>query len=160
MVDHPARLLVCARCRTQVLLCSRCDRGQRYCGRTCSGAARRDSQREAARRYQASRAGRMAHAARSRRWRQRRCKQVSGQAATLQAGHSNFVTHQGSPMRAGDAPLAPDELAGDGASDIGEVSMPLMRCCRCAAAQPPWVRQGFLRHGARRWPARVIDYCP
>jgi hypothetical protein len=62
---------VCARCRAQVLLCSRCDRGQRYCGLACSRAARQDSQREAARRYQGSRAGRMAHAERSRRWRQR-----------------------------------------------------------------------------------------
>ena len=160
MVDHPARLLVCARCRTQVLLCSHCDRGQRYCGRACSRAARMDSQREAARRYQRSRVGRMAHAARSRRWRQRRREQASGQSAALQAGHGNFVTHQGSATPAVDAPLAPDELAGDGAGDIGEASMPPLRCSRCAAAQPSWVRQGFLRHGMRRWPARVIDPCP
>ena len=162
LVDHPARLLVCARCRTQVLLCSRCDRGQRYCGRICSRAARVDGQREAARRYQSSRAGRMAHAARSRRWRQRQRQRepAGGPAATPQAECGNFVTHQGSPRQPCDAPLVPDEPAGKGAGEIGEASPLAPRCCRCTAVQPPWVRQGFLRHGARRWPARVIDPCP
>jgi hypothetical protein len=65
LAEHPARLFVCARCRAQVLLCSRCDRGQRYCGRDCSRAARQGSRREAAQRYQRSRAGRLAHAQRS-----------------------------------------------------------------------------------------------
>ena len=37
----PGRLIVCARCREQVLLCRRCDRGQQYCGVACSRAAGR-----------------------------------------------------------------------------------------------------------------------
>jgi len=162
MVDHPARLFVCARCHAQVLVCSRCDRGQRYCTRACSRAARMDSQRDAARRYQRSRAGRLAHAARSRRWRQRQRdrEQPCGEAAALNGGVPQFVTHQGSVMQPGDAPLAPDELAGDAAGEIERASPLPPSCCRCAAAQPPWVRQGFLRHGMRRWPARVIDPCP
>jgi hypothetical protein len=119
-----------------------------------------DGQREAARRYQTSRAGRMAHAARSRRWRQRQREPAGGPAATPQAGCGNFVTHQGSPTPPCNAPLVPDEPAGDGAGDSGEAGTLAPRCCRCAAVQPPWVRQGFLRHGTRRWPARVIDPCP
>jgi hypothetical protein len=146
-----------------VLLCSRCDRGQRYCGRACSRAARQDSQREAARRFQCSRAGRMAHAERSRRWRQRcRERDQACRSAALEAAASNIVTHQGSPMPVLDAPLAAPEQADacvPVASEVGPT--PIARCWRCAAVLSPWVRQGFLRYGrASRWPARVIDPCP
>jgi hypothetical protein len=164
LADHPARLFVCARCRVQVLLCSRCDRGQRYCGRTCSRAARRDAQRGTAQRYQRSRPGRMAHAARQRRWRQRRRERERscGEAAALDGGAINFVTHQGSPMPAPDAPLAAqeqvDECTGV-ASDAGALPI-TAHCRRCTAPLSPWVRQGFLRHGARRWPARVSEPSP
>lgn len=75
-----ARVFNCARCRSQVIICSRCDRGNRYCGKACSQAARRTSQRRAARRYQRTRRGRFQHAERQRRYRARRHK----------------VTHQGS----------------------------------------------------------------
>jgi len=68
-MDRPARLFLCARCRTQVVLCSHCDRGQRYCTAACSRQARDAAQRDAAQRYQRSRRGRLAHAARTRRWR-------------------------------------------------------------------------------------------
>jgi len=162
LVDHPARLFVCARCRAQVLLCSRCDRGQRYCGRTCSRAARHDSRREAARRYQRSRAGRMAHAARSRRWRQRRSDQAR-KSATSDTSATNIVTRQGSPTPVPDAPLASSEQADECTSPVPHTSpSPIVaRCRRCAAVLSPWVRQGFLRHGRTSgWPARVIDPCP
>jgi hypothetical protein len=155
---------VCARCREQVLLCSRCDRGQRYCGRACSRAARLESRRAAGRRYQRSRAGRLAHAARSRRWRQQRHdrarqERAGHDAAALDGGVINFVTHQGSPTPALDAPLTPAaELA---AAVTGALASPsAVRCRRCAAPLPPWVRQSFLRHGMRRWPARVIEPGP
>jgi hypothetical protein len=164
LVDHPARLFVCALCRAQVLLCSRCDRGQRYCTRACSRAARQAAQREAARRYQASRAGRIAHAARSLRWRQRRreCELAAGVAAVVDAVATEFVTHQGCPLPAADAPLAAPEPAEECASGVGEASAAPIpaQCRRCATALAPWVRQGFLRHGMRRWPARVIDPSP
>jgi hypothetical protein len=42
-------------------VCSHCDRGQRYCCRTCSAAARRLSLRDAGCRYQNTRRGRLAH---------------------------------------------------------------------------------------------------
>jgi hypothetical protein len=148
-----------------VLLCSRCDRGQRYCGRACSRAARLESRRNAARRYQRSRAGRMAHAARSRRWRQRRREreQVCREAAALNGDVANFVTHQGSAPLGADAPLASPEQAGEVAAAVGKAVTPPLsaHCRRCAAPLSPWIRQGFLRHGrGRRWPARVIDPSP
>jgi hypothetical protein len=71
-MDRPARLYLCVRCRVQVVLCSHCDRGNRYCGRTCRRQARAETQRQAARRYQGSRRGRMAQALRTRHW--RRCQ--------------------------------------------------------------------------------------
>jgi hypothetical protein len=157
-------LFICARCREQVLLCSRCDRGQRYCGRACSRAARLESRRAAGRRYQRSRAGRVAHAARSRRWRQRRhadaCQERARHDATaLDGGVTNFVTHQGWPSPAVDAPLTPADE--HGAAMTGAVtSASATQCRRCAAPLLPWVRQGFLRHGMRCWPARVIDPSP
>jgi hypothetical protein len=52
------RSFLCGRCRSQVLVCRECDRGQIYCIGTCAQEARRDKQREARRRYQATPRGR------------------------------------------------------------------------------------------------------
>jgi hypothetical protein len=106
----------------------------------------------------------MAHAARSRRWRQRCRERAQQQAVALEAtaldgGLSNFVTHQGSPPPPPDAPLPPSDERADAVIDTG-TSLSTGQCRRCAAPLAPWVRQGFLRHGMRRWPARVIDPGP
>lgn len=153
MGELPGRGFVCARCRVQVLLCRRCDRGQQYCGPACSRAARLCSQRQSGRVYQHSRRGRVLHAARSRRWR-RRQRVVDG--ATRVAACSNIVTHQGSLIAAGDAPLAactPEPIA--------PTDPAFWRCRRCGCALPPWLRLGFVRHGpAVRWPLRAPDHSP
>ena len=65
------RMFLCARCRSQVFVCRRCDRGHIYCIGTCAQEARRDNQKEARRRYQATPRGRAMHSARSRRYRAR-----------------------------------------------------------------------------------------
>lgn len=65
------RFFLCERCRTQVLICRCCDRGQIYCAGGCARVARAARRRDVARRYQTSRNGRFAHAARSRRYRAR-----------------------------------------------------------------------------------------
>ena len=75
-----ARFFLCERCKKQVLICTGCDRGQIYCADDCASFARRQSQREAGRRYQSSLQGRLMHAERSQRFRARR----------------KSVTHQGS----------------------------------------------------------------
>jgi hypothetical protein len=106
---QPARLYLCARCRVQVILCSRCDRGNRYCGRQCWRQAREQARREASQRYQRSWRGRIAHAQRSRRWRQRRS---AGGSAGVAGGagaagdEAHNVTHQGSRLGVAWAPLA------------------------------------------------------
>jgi hypothetical protein len=110
MRDVPARRFVCARCRAPVLVCSHCDRGQVYCAAGCSATARRQSQRDAGRRYQDSLPGRFHHAARTRRWRERQAAlttSTSMPAATRVApSAAQSVTHQGSPLGASDAVLA------------------------------------------------------
>jgi len=113
----PARLFLCVRCKAQVLVCSHCDRGQIYCAQDCAQTARRDAQRAAGRRYQASRRGRVNHAARAGRYRSRQ----------------NKVTHQGSPPQPADdlvmasAVVSASKSAAIAGSSLGELVLPLVR---------------------------------
>jgi hypothetical protein len=176
-MEESARLFLCARCAVPVRLCSRCDRGQRYCTPSCSNTARRTAQREAARRYQRSRNGRMVHAARSRRWRIRhhRSEPVAepmAQAQTPPSAAANIVTHQGSPGGTGNAPLLawthdqaeaivtahPEQGADQDAPMPGEhAGAPT--CRRCRTSLGAWVRQGFLRRSRSARAARH-DHSP
>jgi hypothetical protein len=71
--DEPVcRFFLCALCRRQTIVCPPCDRGQIYCSGTCAQQARRDRQREARRRHQATPRGRAMHAVRNRRYRARK----------------------------------------------------------------------------------------
>jgi hypothetical protein len=163
-MDRPARLYLCARCRQQVILCSRCDRGNRYCGWACRHQARRQARRETAQRYQRSRGGRMAHAQRSRLWRQRRAARDAAIAASVDAHN---VTHQGSQQGVASAPLAAwthDSTIACVAGTASDITAPIAppepgiatpattcvtgwSCCRCGARQGAALRLGFLRHG-------------
>jgi hypothetical protein len=165
-MDQPARLYLCARCRVQVILCSRCDRGNRYCGRQCRHQAREQARRQTAQRYQRSWRGRIAHAQRSRRWRQRRAGRDAACATGVDAQN---VTHQGSRPGIASAPLvawthdsatvAPADTAADitahSASqelDPSAARPAYWTCRRCGQGQPAALRLGFLRHGLpRRW---------
>jgi len=127
-------MFVCALCRAQVVLCRRCDRGQIYCGRSCATSARWAAQKAAGQRYQASRSGRFAHAARARRYRARR----------------KIVTHQGSDV-AGDGDLLPIEVV-VAVSRIGEAptsAWASVSCACCGARCAQAVRLGFVRHHRR-----------
>jgi hypothetical protein len=142
----PARLYVCVRCRTQVLICRCCDRGQIYCASGCAREVRSDAQRAAGRRYQASRRGRLTHAARARRWRARR----------------KNVTHQGSPAQPARDGLSVDALSParrSAAKSLCRVATrsrgqrpEWWRCHWCGCRCPPHVRIGFL---PRRWRGRT-----
>ncbi len=161
-MEQHARLYLCARCRVQVVLCSRCDRGNRYCGRPCGRQARAEARRQTAQRYQRSWRGRIAHAQRSRSWRQRR---AARDAAGHTAADAQNVTHQGSRPPGAAAPLvawthdSTSSALAAAASTAQEVATtttatvaPYWICRRCGARQPPALRQGFIRHGlpARR----------
>jgi hypothetical protein len=151
------RLFACARCCVQVVLCRRCDRGQIYCGRRCSDTARREFQREAGRRYQRGRPGRVRHAARSRRWRER---QRVARRALLEMADGDIVTHQGSLGLSADAPLAPcDPNPAEPVAPSPPTAV--WRCRRCGCALSTWVRSRFLRYGpGSPWPPRRRDHSP
>lgn len=132
-----ARVCLCARCRTFFLVCSRCDRGQRYCGAGCSQAARGASLRQAGKRYQEGRRGRLTHAARQRRYRARQEK----------------VTHQGSPPAPSGDLLATDStLAVKQDFSSRPSAFATWRCHFCGRPCAKHVRLGFLRtRRAPRW---------
>ena len=162
-MEPSARLYLCARCHVQVVVCRRCDRGNRYCGRLCRGLARAEARRQAAQRYQRSWRGRLAHALRSRRWRQRQA------AARRDNGDAQNVTHQGSRAVVVSAPLAAwthDSLSVGPADMHADTTLEPTaepnaqrgvtahgwRCWRCGERQPAIVRLGFVRHGLpARW---------
>lgn len=151
------RWFACVRCHAQVLLCRRCDRGQIYCSRLCSDAARHQFQCEAGQRYQRSWPGRVRHAARSRRWRQR---QRLARQARLEIAADDIVTHQGSLAPSADAPLAPcdpDPVE----PNLSSLTSAFWRCRRCGCALSTQVRSRFLRYGpGSPWPPRPRDHSP
>jgi len=128
-MENSARLYHCARCHRQVVICRRCDRGNIYCPDGCAEKARRDSLRNAGRRYQQTHQGRLRHAERQRRYRARQQK----------------VTHQGSPCRPLRAPLPdtpeqPLSVQVEGPAPEGAV------CCHfCRQRCSPFLRQTFLQ---------------
>ena len=139
--DHgdamPARLFLCAGCRVQALICSCCDRGQIYCSGNCAQQARHRSLRSAGQRYQASRKGRLSHAARAARYRAR-CKNVTHQGSLPPA--SDDLLPPGSPMSASDAAAAEDRPRRSAS-----------HCHWCGRRCLEFVRQEFLRRrGGRR----------
>jgi hypothetical protein len=81
---HSLRFAPCVwpACGQVFFLCWPHDRGQRYYGEACDLARRRQAQREAGRRYQQTRSGGCAHAAREQ---DRRDRQRA----------PTYVTHQG-----------------------------------------------------------------
>jgi len=82
------RMFLCSRCRSQVLVCRQCDRGQIYCTGPCAQEVRRDNQRQARRRYQATPRGRTMHAERSRQYRARRQRVTDHGPATARKEES------------------------------------------------------------------------
>lgn len=76
LCGHPA-------CRKQLVVCLDCDHGRRYCSRACAQDARRAQNRVAAREYQRTERGRLLHAARQARYRDRCRARVTHQSGVL-----------------------------------------------------------------------------
>jgi len=70
-MKRTARLYYCALCHCQVMICSDCDRGNIYCNQGCAHKARQTTLREAGKHYQQSYPGKLRHAHRQRRYRER-----------------------------------------------------------------------------------------
>jgi len=75
-IYEAARLYNCARCSAQTIICRCCDRGNVYC-KQCALPARQEARRRASARYQKTRQGQLAHAARQRRYRERQTEKVT-----------------------------------------------------------------------------------
>ena len=136
------RFFVCLRCRAQTYVCRRCDRGQVYCGRDCALEARRQRQREARARYQATDRGRILHAERNRRYRERKRR----------------VTDQGSVPTTAD-PSAPRPIAISAKSARQPVAITTSCRTACHFCKNPvtaFVRQAFLRQ--TRWRSVTTRY--
>jgi hypothetical protein len=128
-MEHTPRLFSCIRCHVQVAICSHCDRGQIYCGAECAGAARTQSKRAAEKRYQLTSGGRMKHALRQRRYRERLTKIVTDHSShsPAQNGLLNAVKNKANKTNENH-----DDLT--------------RKCCFCKKPVLSWFRNGFLRH--------------
>lgn len=141
------RLFNCARCHVLVQLCRRCDRGNRYCGRVCSGEARRESLRRAKRRYEASERAKLLHAARQQFYLIRRAAKM---------------THHGSAVVAAESPSASPSTTQVEASETHHATpprrpipatTPSRRCSLCNRPIGDVARRHFL-HATRGPPGR------
>lgn len=132
------RIFRCGRCGTLAAVCSRCDRGNIYCSPDCSQAARAESIRRAADRYQRSPLGRRNHARRQRDYRERK----------------KSVTHQGSPPETNELQVPAGFVALVGESpetepaesdSISPVPTTEPRCSFCGRSASVFYRRRFLQ---------------
>jgi hypothetical protein len=157
-MSQTGRLYRCARCHEQVVVCQRCDRGQIYCAAGCAALARRERQRGAGERYQASRRGRFVHAERSRRYRQRR------------RALAEIVTHQGCVAPDAGALLRTEatvtvtesidtvvEVVAIEVMSLATPTEPSSSCKHCGARCAGGVRNGYLRHRRRASNSGLAD---
>ncbi len=130
------RLFLCARCRAQVIVCRRCDSARTYCSPECADDARRASLRTAAVRYQRSMRGRMRHAARQRRYRQRQKEKAhrryAADAADTPLAASVSTTSASAPPipSAGAHPCEQCDCCGHAGRVARAGALPLQRAAR------------------------------
>ena len=79
-MEKTARLYNCIHCHRQVTICRSCDYGNRYCT-GCAPVARVEGLRRAGKRYQSSIQGKLKHAARQQRYRQRQIEKMTHQGS-------------------------------------------------------------------------------
>ncbi|MCY1078989.1 hypothetical protein [Archangium lansingense] len=144
------RFVVCGRpeCRQVFFLCSACDRGHRYCGPPCSRRARAESMRAAGARYQRTRDGRHAHAARQAAWRERRRQKVTHQSPAAAA--------QTASVPVAPAPAATQVAAEPSAArPLPHAPPPSIPACTWCGRQSPFLRHTTLArtHVGRRFRA-------
>lgn len=144
-MEELARLYNCLLCHQQVKICSHCDRGNVYCS-PCAPIARIQARRAAGHRYQNTPQGKLNHAKRQQKYRER------------QKNKNKIVTHQGSAVPAISASSEPivQEV------DIQQVKMPekteTPRCHFCHSEVSSSFRTGFIhqsvtkRFGGSIWP--------
>jgi hypothetical protein len=141
-VQETIRRFLCAGCRVVAYLCTACDRGQRYCSDGCTRGSRRRSQRESDRRYQSSERGRLKHAERARRYRQR-CRSVTEQSSVVSLEQDVRSTSAASEVS---TPSSAEGTATTLASESSTDEIAHFRQVNC--------------HFCRRWCDQWIRYAP
>lgn len=135
-MKESSRLFNCALCHRLCNICSDCDRGNIYCSKLCSMKARTASLRESAKRYQSSFLGRMKHAKRQARYRQRQREQVL---------KTEKVTHQG--YAASPSGVLLSTVPKLEKQRLSEVVVEEVRPCDiCHQGKFHYFRSGFIRH--------------
>ncbi len=132
MIDE-ARLYNCQRCHAHVTICRHCDHGNRYC-MECAPVARQEARKRAAARYQDSHQGRLNHAARQSRYRERQKEKV---------------THKGSRVvRISDLLIVGRNKVKLSSIPPARKHVPLIYCHSCQNLCSPFLRHDFLRSTA------------
>lgn len=127
------RFYNCIYCSRQVTICRDCDRGNTYCSPACSRTARKKSLAEAGQRYQQTPRGKINHAARQKRYRQRK--------------QNKIVTHQGSPTDSTSDLLCHEQT--ETSKTHTEHAKPNQICCRfCNKTLSRFIRLDFLHRAS------------
>ena len=178
-----ARLFRCALCSLLALICSCCDRGHVYCSHRCAQRARRQHRSEAGKRYQTTKTGRLNHAARQARHRERK-KRLTAQpitpapaggvvaavAVACQADHPEPAKLLARPVLAEAAGISRDQQIvthhpsppppTDDVIPLDAAGTRLSRCDWCGRPCSRFVRLTFLRRRRRRSGGRRADDHP
>ncbi len=107
-MEAHARLFNCLRCHAQVVICRACDRGNIYCQPICARSARTESLRASNKRYQKTPRGRLLHAKRQQRYKQRIKAKVTYQGShplslrdVLFSSSNKTIQHRHAPIKKG-----------------------------------------------------------
>lgn len=146
------RVFNCERCVEQVRVCRSCDRGQRYCRQGCARQARAASVRRAGVAYQGSFRGRLCHAQRQSRYRERERQKVTHQGFAAEQGSDTVallneeeVDVDGGPKAGGSWQLPTPEAGVEHRQSIRGRGGRADRCSWCGAAGRRLVRFGYWR---------------
>lgn len=127
-MEVSSRLFYCALCYTQCVICSPCDYGQIYCSPDCSRSARKKFCNEAEKRYQQTQKGKLNHALRQHRYRERQSKIVTD--------HTCQTPSECDPDSSTENKT--------GVSFVNQLVKSIFCCC-CEKAVSNWVRHDFLK---------------
>lgn len=150
------RMTTCGRreCSSLFAVCGGCDRGRRYCGDRCAEIARRAQTRRAGKCYQSGARGRLLHAARQARYRDRLVR-VTHQPAiakpiSLKNAHEISVSVPDGHQQARGAPSPAFASVAD--APCSRVAPHCTRCGRAAA----FVRTQHVGRARRSYPAPPV----
>jgi len=124
------RVFICQWCQEVATICRECDHGNQYCSKECAAAGRRASKLCASLKYQGTREGRLRHAARQQRYRNRPEQKVTRQG-------SEAISRPGIRERASREVLA--------AAMETALRQEDATCCHCGKVFHGGVRLGYVQ---------------